>query len=32
MIGAATVVRLYIDRSFIRLDVGAGKQLATHPR
>ena len=29
MVCAASVVRLHIDRSFIRLDVGAGKQLAS---
>ena len=30
MVRAASVVRLHIDRSFIRLDVGAGKQLVPH--
>ena len=30
MIGAASVVCLYIDRSFIRLDIGTGKQLVPH--
>ena len=30
MVCAASVVCLYIDRSFIRLDVGAGKQLVPH--
>ena len=30
MVGAAAVMRLHIDRSFIRLDVGAGQQLAAH--
>src|SRR5208283_3311571 len=30
MVCAASVVRLNIDRSFIRLDVGAGKQLVAH--
>ena len=30
MVGTAAVVHLHIDRGFIGLDVGAGKQLATH--
>src|SRR5450756_2998431 len=30
MIGAAAVMRLHIDGSFIRLDVAAGKELALH--
>jgi hypothetical protein len=30
MIGAAAVVRLHIDRSFIRLDVAACKKLTLH--
>ena len=30
MVCAAAVVRLHVDRGFIRLDVVAGKQLALH--